>query len=382
MKKIMMKIAVLLVLTNSVFAEDLEMNLVTFASYASEANNINILIDEELKEENIVFIINDNQSYLFEGFRAALQIKGLVIEKKKGLYIVHKKEVYKENPKYRSIKLNFVKYTDIQNFLSVYENIKFEFIKTSKILLVRSNEKEYQSIKEMIKTIDVLPSQMKLKVTILDTNLDKLKELGSDSSKLNLSNNTNFFFNLVSYPFSVKNTIPSTDSKGFYSFLKFLNKNGSSELVSNPILTLSDENETIFNVVNNVPYKTGSVQIDETDTKTTSSYEYKDIGLQLTVKPHIYNNKNVFLDLELDVSNIINNVDNLPTTSKKYIKQSFHLPLNKLMVLTGINQKETTSEHSEIPLLADIPYLGWLFKFDSKSENRSNLSIVFELVKE
>lgn len=382
MKKMVLKIVlVILSVLNSASAEDLELNLITFASYASEANGVNILIDEELRKENIVFIINDKKSFLFEGFRQALQIKGLVIEKTKGFYVVHKKMLYVEKERYRSIKLNFVKYSDIQNFLSVYENIKFEFIKTSKILLVRSNEKEYKSIKEMLDTIDVLPSQLKLKITIIDTNLDKLKELGSDGSALNLTNNTNFFLNLVSYPFTVKNTIDVSQTKGFYSFLKFLNKNGSSELISNPVLTLSDENETIFNVVNNVPFKTGTVTIDETDTKTTSSYEYKDIGLQISVKPHIYNNKNVFLDLELNVSTILSDSDNLPTTSKKYIKQSFHLPLNELLVLTGINQKEVVKDFNSIPLLSDIPFLGWLFKYESTVINKSNLSIVFELVK-
>lgn len=40
------------------------------------------------------------------------------------------------------------------------------------------------------------------------------------------------------------------------------------------------------------------------DTRTTSSFDYKDIGLQITVIPHIYKDNNVYLDLELDVSNL------------------------------------------------------------------------------
>lgn len=382
MKTIKVIVTFLILTSNLLRAESLEMNLVTFAQYASEANNINILIDEDLKKENIVFIVNGPDTYLLTAFRKAVQLRGLVLEKTKEFYYVRKKEVYKENPKYRSIKLNFIRYSDIKNFLNVYENIKFEFIKSSKILLIRSNAKEFQSIYEMIKTIDTLPKQLKLKVTIIDTNLDKLKELGSDASKLNLSNNTNFFLNLVSYPFSVKNTIPASDSKGFYTFLKFLNKNGHSELISNPVLTLSDENPTIFNVVDELPYKTGTVQIDEKDTKTTSSFEYKDVGLQINVTPHMYHGNNVYLDLELNVSSILNNIDNLPTTSKKYIKQSFHLPVNKLLVLTGINKKRIETSSNSVPVLKDIPFLGWLFKYSKTETTKTNLSVVFELVKE
>ncbi len=379
------KIAVYLVLITSFLrAETLEMNLVTFATYTSEANNINILIDEELKKENIVFIVNQSEPYLLSAFRKAISLRGLQLVQTEEFFYIRKKEIYKETPKYRSIKLNFVRFEDIQNFLSVYDkDIKFEFIKTSKILLVKSNKKDFASIYEMIKAVDVLPLQFKLKVTIIETNLDKIKELGTDTSKLILSQNENFFFNLVSYPFTVKNTLDNEDEKeGFYAFIKALNKNGSSELISNPILTLSDEKETIFDVVDNIAYKTGTVTVDDNDTKTTSSYEYKDVGTSIKVTPHFFESNNVYLDLELNVSNILSNSDNLPTTSKKYIKQSFHLPINEALVLTGLNKKEISTSSSKIPILSEIPYLGWLFKYDTRDENKTNLTVIFEVIKD
>ena len=62
-------------------------------------------------------------------------------------YFARKKDIYLEEDKYRSIKLNFVKFEDIANFLKVYEDkIKFEFISTSKTLLIKSKESEFESI--------------------------------------------------------------------------------------------------------------------------------------------------------------------------------------------------------------------------------------------
>ncbi len=384
MKKLKMKILVLfLVFLNNLYSETLEINLSTFATYASEANNINILIDDDLKNQNIIFIINDKDSYMLEAFRKAVNLKGLELVKTEEFYYVRKKDLYLEDDKYRIIKLNFVKYEDIANFLKVYEDkIKYEFISTSKTLLIKSKESEFISIRDMINSIDVLPKQLKLKVTILETNLDKLKELGSNTSSINLQNDGNFFFNLVSYPFSVNNNVLPSQKDNFYTFLKYLNSTGTSEFISNPVLTLSDEKETIFNVVSNVPYQMGTTTINDTALRTSNSYEYKDIGLQITVTPHIYEDNEVYLDLELNVSNILSNTDNLPITSKKYIKQSFQLPVNKLLVLTGINKKELITSQNEIPVLADIPFLGWLFKYDSKQDNRNNLSIVFEIINE
>mgnify|MGYP003497030279 FL=1 len=65
-----------------------------------------------------------------------------------------------------------------------------------------------------------------------------------------------------------------------------------------------------------------------------------------------------------------------------FIKQSFQLPVNKLLVLTGINKKELSTTNTQIPILSDIPFLGWLFKYETSDLNKNNLSIVFELINE
>ena len=124
----------------------------------------------------------------------------------------------------------------------------------------------------------------------------------------------------------------------------------------------------------------GSTTINDTAVRTSNSYEYKDVGLQITVTPHIYEDNQVYLDLELNVSNLISNSDNLPTTSKKFVKQSFHLSTNKILVLSGLNKKEIEQNNLKIPLLSEIPFLGWLFKYDYEKENNNNLSIAFELI--
>lgn len=381
-KKILIICCLWLILLNSLKAENLEINLADFATFASQTNKINILIDDSLKNENIIFVVSDENSFLLEAFEKAVNLKGLELVKNDKFYYVRKRDIYVEQVKYRPIKLNFVNYDDIKNFLQVYHDIKYEFISTSKTLLIASKEDEFNSIREMIKTIDILPKSLKLKVTIIDTNLDKLKQLGADTTELNLQNSTNFFFNLVSYPFSVNNEVSSSDKDKFYSFIKMINQKGVSEFVSNPVLTLSDEKEVQFDVVNNLPFKTGSSTIQSANYSTSESYEYKDIGLQIKVKPHIYSDNNVYLDLELNVSNVLSTTDNLPNTSKKFVKQSFHLTTNKLLVLTGLNKKEIVSNFNEVPFLADIPALGWLFKYESKNESNNNLSIVFELINE
>lgn len=382
-KKILTICCLWVILLNSLKAENLEMNLADFATFASQTNKINILLDDSLKDENIIFIISDENSFLLEAFEKAVNLKGLELIENDKFYYVRKRDIYVEQVKYRPIKLNFVKYEDIQNFLKVYDtSIKYEFIKTSKTLLIASKEEEFNSINQMIKSIDILPKQLKLKVTIIDTNLDKLKQLGADTTEINLQDKTNFFFNLVSYPFSVKNDVSSADKDNFYTFLKFLNQNGSTEFLSNPILSLSDEQSIEFRVGNKVPVLTGSSSLQSTTYTTSNAYEYKDVGLEIKATPHIYADNNVYLDLELKVSNIVSNNNNLVETSEKYIKQQYTLTTNKLLVLTGLNKKDISKSNYDVPLLSDIPFLGWLFKYESTKESVYNLSVVFELISE
>lgn len=384
MRDLIFKISILILISMQIKAEQLEVNLVEFAIFASEANKKNILVDDNLKNENVVFIINDSDDFLLEAFEKAVNLKGLELIEHKNFYYVQKsiESNFTEIEKYRTIKLDFVNFEDIENLLKVYGDIKYEFIKTSKTLLIKSKESEFNSINALIKEFDKLPLQLKLKITIIETDITKVKEIGTDSSYLNLTNDTNLFFNLITYPFNVTNVISENQSKGFYSFLKFLNQDKLVSIHSNPILSLSDNKETVFNVVSNLPFKTGTTNLEETVSRTMTSVNYKDVGTEIKIKPTIYSSNNVYLDIDINISNVVTNDDMYPITNKKALKQFINLKVGSLYFLTGINKKDLRTINNEIPLLADIPFLGNLFKYENKSLEDTNLTIVFELIED
>lgn len=359
-------------------AEQLEINLVEFAIFVSETNKKNILVDENLKNENIVFIINDDEDFLLEAFEKAVNLKGLELIKNEKFYYVKRIEDL-EIEKYRTLKLNFVKFEDIENLLKVY-SVKYEFIKSSKILVVKSKEVEFNHLKSLINEIDKYPNQLKLKITIIEADLTKVKELGSNVSELVLDSNSNLFFNLVTYPFSVTNVIPDSKSKGFYSYLKFLNEKKIVSIHSNPIMTLSDNKDTSFTVGSNIPFKTSSSSYEDTITRNIATVDYKDVGTQIIIKPSIYSLENVYLDLDLSISNVVTNEDLYPITNKKSVKQSVNLKTGTLYFLTGLNKKDLRTIEKNIPVLSDIPILGYLFKYEAETLEDTNLTIVLELI--
>ena len=379
-------ILILLALKSLIFSSDIYLK--DFVNVISTSLNITIVIDNEVNNQLSIFVADDlkKDSYL-KILAEILNENELTIKSFNNFYLITKLKKDEEIVKdmelkiLRTIKLKNIDFDYIKDIFTVQKDIEFTYIKTSKLIIINSIESDFKKIFEIVSNIDNSPNQLKLKITILDTNLNKIKEYGSEiTQNINLNSSSNFFFNLLAYPFSVNSQVNTTDKSNFNSFIKLLNQNKITELVASPTLTLLDSKEVVFNVVKNIPYLSGSTTVDDTNTKTTNSYTYKDIGLKISITPKIFDDS-VFLDLDLTTESILDNTTT-PTTSKSFINQSFTMTKNKLFVLTGINQTQKYNDLQTTPYLSDIPVLGWFFKTDEDEFTNSNLTIVFELINE
>lgn len=383
-----MKRIILILLLTKAFLFSSDIYLKDFVNVISTSLNITIVIDNEVNNQLSIFVADDlkKDSYL-KILAEILNENELTIKSFNNFYLITKLKKEDDIVKdmelkiLRTIKLNNIDFDYIKDIFTVQKDIEFTYIKTSKLIIINSIESDFKKIFEIVSNIDNSPNQLKLKITILDTNLNKIKEYGSEiTQNINLNPSSNFFFNLLAYPFSVNSQVNTTDKSNFNSFIKLLNQNKITELVASPTLTLLDSKEVVFNVVKNIPYLSGSTTVDDTNTKTTNSYTYKDIGLKISITPKIFDD-NVFLDLDLTTESILDNTTT-PTTSKSFINQSFTMTKNKLFVLTGINQTQKYNDLQTTPFLSDIPVLGWFFKTDEDEYTNSNLTIVFELINE
>jgi len=365
-------------LFSNIKAENLEINMAEFATFVSQINNIEIIVDDSLKDENIIVISNDS-SFTLESFKNAVKMKDYELIKTNNFYLVRKKVEEKKDLIVNTIQLHKIDFEYIKTLFAVYKDIEFTFIPSSKLLILKSTQSDYENIKKIVSYVDNTPKQLKVKITILDTNLNKIKEYGSELTQ-NINQSSNFFFNLLAYPFQVASNVDNTQKDNFTSFIKLLNQNSITELVASPTLTLSDNEPVAFNLGKNIPYLSGSTTVEDSNTKTTNSYTYKDVGLKISITPKIFNDE-VQINLEL-TNEIILDSSNTPKTSKSYIKQVFSLSKNRLFVLTGINQTQTYEDTQKSAFLGDIPFLGWLFKTNSNDLTNSNLTILLELIDE
>ncbi|MGB7402130.1 MAG: hypothetical protein WA916_06095 [Arcobacter sp.] len=374
----MKNLLIIVLLSLSINASEfVDITLKDYVKIIAKQRDISIIIDNSIDKKFSLFISSkvDKKMY-FDILETILRNNDLKLQiRKNHFYITSLTNGVNTVHKY---KFNYINDEDIKELMSLY-TYKSKYIKNLKTLFVESTSKQFKKLESIFKNIDMLPKQLKLKVTILDTNIAKAKEYGINN-ELNIKSNKNesFFFNLLAFPFTVSNTVTSTQSTNLTSFIKFMNSNNLTEILSSPTITIFDNKTSLFEVVKNIPYKLGETILDNDITKTTSSYNYKDVGLKIEVLPTI-NDNDVFLDIDLTSENILDTSET-PSIAKRHIKQYVSLKKNEIFVLTGINQKETFKENKETPFLSKMWGLGWLFKNKNEDIKTSNLTILLEVI--
>jgi general secretion pathway protein D len=154
-----------------------------------------------------------------------------------------------------------------------------------------------------------------------------------------------------------------------------------TNILSTPNLVTLDNEEARIVVGQNVPFVTGS--FTSTGTGTTSPFqtiERQDVGTTLKIRPQIGENGTVRMTIYQESSSVASTTavgtDNAgPTTNKRSIESTITVDDGQIIVLGGLIEDTFTIDKSKVPLLGDIPYLGALFRSESRTRKRTNLMV-------
>ena len=155
---------------------------------------------------------------------------------------------------------------------------------------------------------------------------------------------------------------------------------GAVNVLSTPQILTSDNKEAEILVGENIPM----ISKRERDVTTTStvltSIERKDVGIMLKLTPQINEGEYVKLDIYQEISaqkqeseNVITTVG--PTMTKRSTKTSVVVRDKQSVVIGGLMSERDEDLITKVPLLGDIPILGWLFKYKSTNKKKTNLLI-------
>jgi len=265
--------------------------------------------------------------------------------------------------------------------------------KATNSLVIMASPTDYQNLLQVIQKLDKRRRQVFVEALIAEITPSKVKDLGLEWGMLGAASDgkyasvvgqydpqgaiTAILTTLATSGASSLVTIPNTGTPAnFAAVLKALQSTGAVNVLSTPTILTSDNKEAEIFVGQNVPLITAT-NLSSTGL-SQQSVERKDIGIDLKITPQISEGEYVKLDIYQEISAVIaNNVSAKDLiTTKRSAKTSVVVKDKETVVIGGLIQDQENETVSKIPLLGDIPGLGWLFKSVHKDRTKTNLLIV------
>ena len=269
-------------------------------------------------------------------------------------------------------------------------------------LVFTASQEQYNSLKTILEQLDTQPKQVLLRGLIAEVSLNKLNSAGIDwaawggdlfgstvvAGNVQLGNTAvpsdiqQLYQNLITKevwhdtPNGGYSTTETAGAGLAYAYIKLLNKFDAINVLSMPRLMCTDNLESSLQVGQVIPQLKGSLTNAANTDSVTNSYEYKDVGLILTVTPHIRSGNLVALEIEQRIEDLMTTTNSVtPITSKREVKTSV-LVANGETVVIGCLIKEAEKElKNRVPLFSYIPLIGNLFKSQEKQREKVDLMI-------
>jgi len=170
----------------------------------------------------------------------------------------------------------------------------------------------------------------------------------------------------------------SDQNNRFAFLLKALTADAATNILSTPSVVTMDNQEAEIVVAQNVPFITGSfTTAADGASNPFQTVERQDVGITLKVTPQINDGNTIKLEIAQEVSNVsastAANGDII--TNKRSINTSVLVEDGEILVLGGLIDDTLRDQVSKVPLLGDIPLLGWLFRSHSTTKEKQNLMV-------
>ncbi|MEW6427398.1 MAG: type II secretion system secretin GspD [Thermodesulfobacteriota bacterium] len=290
--------------------------------------------------------------------------------------------------------------------------------KPTNSLVISCIPEEYQVVREIVQQLDIKRKQVYVEALILELSMDATEKLGAslqgavdlgsdsalfgrtglntDNVKIDAENPLASAINgimlggifnpiTIAGPDGTEITVPAL------SALIDLSKTDSGiNILSAPRLLTSDNEEAEIIVGSNVPIITsrltnavGAATDTSTGLATSVAVERKDVALTLRFTPQITSagdlvRLSVYQEIT-DVAEASSNVGNPeqvgPTFTKRLIRNTVVPKNHQTIVLGGLIGTNVSERVTKVPLLGDVPVLGWLFKSKSTVASKTNLLV-------
>jgi general secretion pathway protein D len=273
-------------------------------------------------------------------------------------------------------------------------------------ILINAPDAIYNNLRAALDKLDVRRAQVYVEALIAEITADKAAEFGiqwqnlrgagaSDSSARAFGG-TNFggpgqnVLGIAANPASAGRGLNIGIVKGLVKIpgvgeilnlgllVRALETDNNANILSTPTLLTLDNEEARIVIGQNVPFITGQYALSGAATTPTpfQTVERRDVGLTLRVRPQISEGGSVRLQIYQEVSSVQDTTNPAGViTNKRAVESMVLVDDGQIVVIGGLIQDTVKDGVEKVPVLGDIPVLGALFTYNTRSRVKTNLMV-------
>lgn len=276
----------------------------------------------------------------------------------------------------------------------------------SNSLIVTAPDSIFNNLQNVIGMLDRRRAQVHIEALIVELSAERAAEFGIQwqdlsglaSSSLRVFGGSNFASgsqNIITASrnigsvgkglnFGVANGTINVPGLGTVTNLgllaNFLESEVHANILSAPSIMTLDNEEARIVIGQNLPFVTGSYATSTSNASVTpfQTYERRDVGLTLKVRPKITEGGVVHIQIYQEVSSVQASSAGStagPVTNKRALESSILVDDGRLIVLGGLIEDSMGFDEDKVPLLGDLPVVRNLFRSESRTRKKTNLMV-------
>ena len=296
------------------------------------------------------------------------------------------------------------------------DEVKVTPDKSTNSLVILAGSKDYLVVRDVIRRLDIPRRQVFIEAAVMEVNLSKARDLGlsyhggapipglggvavgglksgtlNSLSPLSLLTLPGLAGGIIGPPFTDTAIFGQSSTAGaslppqFGLVLQAMQTNNDVNIMQVPNILTTDNEKATITVGQNLPFPSAISGIPQlgaagglSSLTPLQSVQRQDVQLKLEITPHVNASDYVRLEIDNEISDVLAaNYNNLgPATNKRTLKTVAVVRDQQPVVLGGIMKDSISESVTKIPILGDIPILGYLFKTRHKETSKQMLLII------
>ncbi len=269
--------------------------------------------------------------------------------------------------------------------------------KATNSLIIIADKEDYMVLEDVIKKLDIPRSMVYIEALIMEVDMNKSLNIGIDWTAFGQASlggketlvgggfasgfaapadllKGGLTLGMITEPL----TIAGVTVSNITAIINAVSTDDDFRILSTPQILTTDNEEARITVGENRPFQTRSTT--DVSGGTFESFEYRDVGKTLKITPHVTEGRLVRMQINLEVTSInraatLTTSSTLPVTLKRTVDTTVIVEDEQTVVIGGLIDDSTTVNENKVPVLGDIPILGWLFRNRSEETIKTNLYI-------